>query len=186
MKAVRRVRYQVASSLDGYIAGPNGEYDWITMDPDIDFTALFEQFDTLLMGRKTFEGMPPGDGQGPRVVVVSSTLRPEQYPKVTIINDRVKESIEELKAQPGKDIWLFGGGELFRSLLDMGVVDSVEIAVIPVLLGGGIPMLPAGAKRNQLALKQHRVYPKSGIVLLEYEVRNAPVKRKRTPSALAS
>jgi len=60
---MRRVRYVVAMSLDGYIAGPNGEADWIIMDPDIDFGALFEQFDTFLLGRRTFEGMA-GTGGG--------------------------------------------------------------------------------------------------------------------------
>ncbi len=61
---MRRVRYVVAMSLDGYIAGPNGEADWIIMDPDIDFRALFEQFDTFLMGRRTFEGMRGAGGGG--------------------------------------------------------------------------------------------------------------------------
>ena len=67
MTTRRRVRYQVAMSLDGYIAGPNGEYDWIVMDDDIDFNALFAQFDTFLLGRKTFEtigGRPPSGGKG--------------------------------------------------------------------------------------------------------------------------
>jgi dihydrofolate reductase len=187
MKALRRVRYQVASSLDGYIAGPNGEYDWIIMDPDIDFTGLFEQFDTLLMGRKTYQVIPQGDNQGQKVVVVSRTLQPEQHPNVVIVADRVKETIEEMKAQPGKDIWLFGGGELFRSLLDLGVVDSVELAVIPVLLGGGIPFLPQAAMQQKLSLRNHRVYSKSGIVMLEYDVLNVAVKaRKRAAREVAT
>ncbi len=63
---MRRVRYVVAMSLDGYIAGPNGEADWIIMDPDIDFRALFEQFDTFLMGRRTFEGMGGAGAAGSR------------------------------------------------------------------------------------------------------------------------
>ena len=133
---MRRLRYQVATSLDGYIAGPNGEFDWIAMDPDIDFAALFAQFDTVVTGRKTF----------------LATLQ------------------QSLKAQPGKDIWLFGGGELFRTLLEAGVVDTVEPAVVPVLLGSGIPMLPSSASRTTLSLSAHHLYPKSGIMLLEYAV----------------
>jgi dihydrofolate reductase len=175
---MRRIRYQVAASLDGYIAGPNGEYDWIIMDPDIDFGELFSQFDTLLMGRRTFEGMQGGGvDQGMKVVVFSHTLQQEDYPGVTIIADKVEETVRELRNQPGKDIWLFGGGVLFRSLLELGQVDSVEIAVIPILLGGGIPLLPAPTKRAALSLTGHRIYEKSGILLLEYAVKPAPAKK---------
>ena len=105
------------------------------------------------------------------VLVFSRTLRAADYPAVTVINSDPAESIRALKAKPGKDIWLFGGGELFRFLLDAGLVDTVEPAVVPVLLGGGIPMLPARASRTALSLSAHRLYPKSGIVLLEYTVR---------------
>ena len=87
----RRLRYQVAASLHGFIAGPHGEYDWIVQDPAIDFAALFREFDTALMGRKCFEAMVAQGGSG--------------------------------------DILLFGGGELFRSLLDAGLVDTVEVAL---------------------------------------------------------
>jgi dihydrofolate reductase len=174
MARARRLRYQVASSLDGYIAGPNGEYDWIVMDPDIDFTALMAQFDTAVMGRKTFLASLQQGGNGAMpgldVVVFSRTLRPADHPAVSIVNGDPAARIQALKARSGKDIWLFGGGELFRSLLEAGVVDTVEPAVVPVLLGGGIPMLPSPASRQKLTLSGHRLYPKSGIVLLEYAV----------------
>jgi dihydrofolate reductase len=171
---MRRLRYQVATSLDGYIAGPHGEFDWITADPDIDFAAIFAQFDTAVMGRKTFLATLQQGGTGAMpgldVVVFSSTLRAADYPAVSIVNTDPAESVRALKSKPGKDIWLFGGGELFRTLLDAGLVDSVEPAVVPVLLGGGIPMLPTPAARTMLSLSKHRLYPKSGIVLLEYTV----------------
>ena len=168
---MRKIRYQVACSLDGYIAGPNGEYDWIVHDPDIDFKAMFDQYDTLLMGRRTFELTLTGPKHEHRMVVVSRSLRPEDYPDVTIISDRVKERIDELRAQPGKDIWLFGGGEAFRSLLELGCVDTVEPAIIPVVLGAGIPLLPGPAIQRRLSLTGHRLYEKSGIMLLQYDVR---------------
>ena len=181
---MRRIRYQVASSLDGYIAGPRGEYDWIVADSDIDFNAHFAQFDTLLMGRKTFELLPGGSAAGQKVVVVSRTLEPAQYPKATIINNNLEERLAELRAEPGKDIWLFGGGELFRSLLAINQVDTVELAVIPILLGGGIPFLPTPAERKSLALTRHHVYPKSGIVMLQYDVVPAAIKKPRTKKAV--
>lgn len=171
---MRRVRYQVAMSLDGYIAGPKGEADWITGDPDIDFRALFEQFDTFLIGRKTFETMAKagrGTTPGVKTYVFSRTLRQSDYPDVTVVADEAAETVKKLRAQKGKDIWLFGGGELFQSLLDAGVVDTVEVAVVPILLGGGLPLLPPPARRAKLKLTGHKVYPKSGIVSLQYAVR---------------
>ena len=170
---MRRIRYLVAASLDGFIAGPQGEADWIPMDPDVDFTAIFAGFDTLVMGRRTYEdllrrgspGMP-----GMRVLVCSRSLSPRAHPDVTIVADGARETLAALRAEPGKDIWLFGGGVLFRSLLGMGLVDSVEVAVVPVLLGGGIPLLPPPAAATKLRLTRHRVYPTSGIVSLEYAV----------------
>jgi dihydrofolate reductase len=170
---MRRIRYQVAMSLDGYIAGPNGEADWIIMDPDIDFGALFEQFDTFLLGRRTFEAMShggPGGSPGVKTLVFSRTLRQQDYPGVTIVAEGVEETVAALRAEPGKDIWLFGGGSLFHSLLDAGLVDTVEVAIIPVLLGEGIPLLPPPAKQTKLKLTGQKVYSKTGIVLLEYSV----------------
>ena len=115
---MRRVRYQVAMSLDGYIAGPNGEADWIVMDPDLDFAALFAQFDTLVMGRKTFESMGAagGGGGGPfagvSVVVASRTLAAgaKKPKKVRIIGTDLARELTAIKEAPGKDVWLFGGG----------------------------------------------------------------------------
>jgi dihydrofolate reductase len=166
----RRVRYCVAMSLDGYIASPEGDADWIIMDPDIDFEALFAQFDTFLLGRKTYETMPRGgESPGTTTYVFSRTLRQSDHPKITIVGDNAREVLEKLTSESGKDIWLFGGGDLFRSLLAEGLVDTVEVAVIPVLLGGGVPLLQTPAGRTKLTLTGHRVY-RSGTVALEYDI----------------
>ncbi|HMG04293.1 MAG TPA: dihydrofolate reductase family protein [Chthoniobacterales bacterium] len=166
---MRRVRYSVAMSLDGFIAGPKGEFDWIIMDPTIDFAALFKQFDTALMGRRTFEMVREG-GAGPmagmQTIVFSRTLRPGDHPGVTIASD-VAATVAALRAKPGKDIWLFGGGELFRSLLDANLVDRIEVAVVPILLSQGVPLLPAGARSPSLRLIESKALP-TGIVLLTY------------------
>ena len=169
---MRRVRYAVAASLDGYIAGPKGEADWIIMNPEIDFRAVFEQFDTFLIGRRTFETMARagrGETPGMKSFVFSRTLRQQDYPGVTVVAEKSEETVAALRAEPGKDIWLFGGGSLFRSLLIAGLVDTVEVAIVPVLLGGGIPLLAPPASQTKLNLTSHRVY-KTGIVSLEYAV----------------
>jgi dihydrofolate reductase len=93
------------------------------------------------------------------------------------VSDDVKAAVTNLKEAAGKDIWLFGGGELFRSLLDLGLVDTIEIGVIPVLLGGGIPLLPPPAGRATLTLVKQRAFAKTGTLALEYAV-NKPESRE--------
>jgi dihydrofolate reductase len=170
---MRRIRYVVAMSLDGFIAGPNGECDWIIMDPEIDFGELLRKFDTVLVGRHTFEAtlqrgikdvMP-----GMQTIVFSRTLRPQDYPNITLVADHPEIALNKLRSKPGKDLWLFGGGSLFRSLLEARLVDTVEVAVMPVLLGGGIPLLPHPAKQAKLKLLGNKVF-KTGIVSLEYAI----------------
>jgi dihydrofolate reductase len=177
---MRQLRYSVATSLDGFIAGPNGEYDWIVHDPAFDFSALFRQFDTLLMGRHTFE-LAQSHGSllksmKMKTVVVSTTLNPAQHKEVTILSRDIAKSVAALKAESGDDIWLFGGGVLFRSLLDAGLVDSVELAVSPVLLGGGVRLLPEG-RRWPLRLADCKTMPNSGIVMLKYAAGPEPAAR---------
>lgn len=170
---MKRVCYSVAMSLDGYIAGPNGESDWIVMDPEIDFKALMSSFDTILMGRRTYDAakkMGGGGMLGMSAYVFSRTLKASDVKGATLSNDP-KATVAEIKKKAGKDIWLFGGGDLFRGLLEMKLVDSVEVAVIPVLLGKGRPLLPGADERRALKLEKSRVYEKTGTVSLEYSVR---------------
>src|SRR3972149_4174071 len=122
------------------------------------------------MGRKTYDVLTAqgGDGAMPGldVVVFSRTLPATARPGVRIFTDDPREIVTALKAKPGRDIWLYGGGILVTSLLDAGLVDTVEVAVVPVLLGGGVPLLPPGAAAK-LVLADQKTLP-SGIVALSY------------------
>jgi len=167
---MRRIRCAAAASLDGYIAGSNGEADWIVPNPDIDFTEIFSQFDTLLIGARTFEFMlrqGQSEVPGMKLVVFSHRLRQQEHPRVTVVSEDPATVAKNLREKPGKDIWLFGGGELFRTFLEAGPVDTVEVSIVPVLLGAGIPLLPPPAPQTKLKLIGHKVY-KTGIVSLEY------------------
>jgi dihydrofolate reductase len=181
---MRPVCYSAAMSLDGYIAGPNGEYDWIVMDPEIDFKELFAAYDTLLMGRKSWEaakGHGGGGMPGMKSYVFSKTLSPSDCRGATLSSDPAA-TVRELKQQPGKAIWLFGGGGLFKSLLELGLVDRVQVGIVPCVLGNGIPFVEHPARLAKLKLKKHRVYAKTGTVLLDYEVVSTPAIQTRQRS----
>jgi dihydrofolate reductase len=174
---MRQLVYSVATSLDGFIAGPKGEFDWIIQDPTTDFGEIFGHFDTIVMGRNCYEFILR-EGRsvkefGMKAYVASTTLDPARHGDVTIVGTDLAATVAELKRASGKDIWLFGGGVTFRSLLDAGLVDRVEVSVIPVLLGGGIPLVTEG-RRWPLRFRDSRTFP-SGIVSLTYCVGPEPV-----------
>jgi dihydrofolate reductase len=118
---------------------------------------VFKQFDTIVAGRGTFEPMAAAGRTsmpGMKTIVVSKTLRSEDHPDVVIVPGI--EALTDLKASPGKDIWLFGGGKLFRSLAEAGMVDTVEVSVMPILLGDGVPLAPNLSKWINLSLVNHK------------------------------
>ena len=166
-------------SLDGYIADPQGGYDWIVMDPEIDFGEMFKGYDTVLMGRKSYDlakseggyGMP-----GPKAYVFSRTLKQADCPDASVSADPAK-TIAALKQAKGKDIWLFGGGELFKSLFELRLVEEIEVALIPVLLGDGLPLLPRSDQRAKLKLIKQRLFQKTGTLMLNYEVKYRKAKK---------
>ena len=150
----RRLRYSVAATLDGFIADPDGGYDWIIMDESIDFAKIFEEFDTFVMGRKTWDVSAQTEfvqmfGTSD-VIVFSRTLETSPRPGVKIVKTSPADTVRELKNRnTGKDIWLFGGGTLFRTLVDEGsrhgrCRDHARAAVefVPASSGPRIPGYP--------------------------------------------
>lgn len=169
-------------SLDGYIAGPNGEIDWIVADPSVDFRAIYADFDAAILGRRTFEltqqpGAPPWPA-GWQIYVVSRTLRPADARGVHLINNDVQSAVAALREMPGRDIWLFGGGALAASLLSMELVDTIDVAVMPVVLGEGVRFIEQGGRRTRLTLRQLRKSIE-GIVHLQYDVVARPPRTLR-------
>ena len=169
---MRQLRYSVAASLDGFIAGPHGEFDWIPMDPEIDFAALYASFSAIVMGRRSYDVyVATGGGVGPAlpVYVYSRTLPEGERDGVTFARDGAAH-VRALKAAEGKPIWLWGGSELFRELAAAQLVDGVDVAVLPIVLGGGIPLMATPGPRLPLRLRAQRLYRATGTLFLEYDV----------------
>jgi len=178
------VRYNLASTLDGFIASPDHTTSWIVSDPTIDFPALHAQFSTFVMGRRTYEAMlqydnPLAGRAKEEVLVVSTTMKEEEFPEVTIVRDPkgVVERVRELKGGEGKDVWVMGGAELVGLLMGEGLVDVVEVAVMPVLIGEGIPMVGGlgkgkemGERGCRLKLEGVEALEGSGILMTRYRV----------------
>jgi dihydrofolate reductase len=156
-------------SLDGYIAGPKGEADWIELDPTLDvaafFRAFYSQFDTAIMGRLAYE-VYGGAVEGMDTYVFSRTLPPGPRGGVTVLGGDGIARLRTLRAGDGKDIWLFGGGSLFGSLADAGLVDSVELSVMPVMLGDGLPVITGNKTRVKLRLQSSE--SAGGVLSLKY------------------
>lgn len=163
----------LAVSLDGFIAGPNGEYDWCFNDQDYGMSDFFTRIDSTFIGRKTYEMMLDiGDtgGSFPRLkeYVFSNTLASVKEGTVLLKGD-IKEKVEQIKREPGKDIWLFGGANLTTSLMNFGLVDELWLSVHPILLGSGKPLFENIQGRIILKLITSHVYD-TGLVSLRYDV----------------
>src|SRR5919106_1795184 len=125
---MRLVRFGGAMSLDGYIAGPNGEYDWIVIDPDVDFASMYAGFSGLVMGRRSYDVFVSTGGTGgpPMPTYVYSRTLPEgERDGVTFAADAVSHVRGLKEAVDGKPLWLWGGGALFRELAHAGLVDGI-------------------------------------------------------------
>lgn len=168
---MRKIVAGFAISLDGYIARPNNEFDWIIVDKEIDFAEQMKRFDTYFLGRKTYEITKKlgGNSYGTsKVYVFSNTLTKVDKP-FQLINENVKKTVAQIKKEEGKDIALFGGGELLTSLLNLDLIDEISLAVIPIILGKGIPFVRDVNAGILLTLINSKTYS-NGTIELTYNV----------------
>lgn len=174
----RNVIVHIGTSADGYIARPDGDLDWLTARPKpagfYGMAAFMKTVDTKLLGRKTYEqSLRLGatfDASKGRTLVFSRHAPPRDAPSgVEFVTGAIGPFMSQLRAQPGKDIWLMGGGELIASFLDEGVIDELVITVAPVFIGDGIPLLARRPRQVPLDLRSVDRF-EDGVVQLRYHV----------------
>jgi dihydrofolate reductase len=169
---MRKIVLQLAVSLDGFIEGPNGEYDWCFTDQDYGMSEFYKRIDALFLGRKSYELMSGIEGDMmpgfPKLTeYVFSTTLTEVKPGAVLINSDAEDKVRKIREEPGKDIWLFGGAGLTASLLKWRLIDEIILAVHPILLGSGKPLFSNISERIPLTLTESKPYS-SGLVMLNY------------------
>jgi len=169
---MRKLILQLAVSLDSFIEGPQGEFDWCFTDGDYGMSDFFKRIDAIFIGRKSYElalkmgGTAPPGFPSLKEYVFSNTMKNITGNRV-LVNGEIKAAVQKIKSEPGKDIWLFGGADLSASLLNHGLVDEMTLAVHPVVLGRGKPLFQNIKKRIKLELTASKTYP-NGLMMLSY------------------
>jgi dihydrofolate reductase len=166
---MRKIILGLAVSLDGFIEGSQGEYDWCFTDQDYGITEFSKQIDALIMGRKTYDMMKGYEGSNPwshaTTYVFSHTLI--STPGIKLLNGDLVETVIQIKQQPGKNIWLFGGANLTTQFINHNLIDEYWLSVHPILLGAGKPLFQNITERKKLILTDSKVY-ETGLVSLKY------------------
>lgn len=182
MKARRKIIVYIATSADGYIARPDGDVEWLNRRPskvDYGIGKFYRTIDTILWGRKTYDWALAFQKKTRKKAeifdtklnnYVFSTKPPKQkIPGMQFISEPVKAFAQRLRAAPGKNIWMMGGGGLIASFLDAAEIDEFDIHVIPNFIGEGIPLIAPRHRDIPLRLLTARKYP-DGVVRLRYQV----------------
>jgi len=176
----RKVIVHIGTSADGYIARPDGDLEWLTSRPAPEgfygMNEFIKTIDTKLLGRKTYE-MSLRIGakfeSKERYIVFSRHAPPAGAPSgVEFVSGPIRPFVNRLREQPGKDIWLMGGGDLIASFLDEQAIDQFVISVAPVFIGDGIPLIARRHRHVPLELHSVRTF-EDGLVQLHYRLQNA-------------
>ncbi len=175
---MRKVIFSGANSLDNYLARTDHALDWLLWSEQAIavMTAYWKTIDTVLMGRKTYEeAVRSGHGDegypGVKTYVFSRTLAESSHEGVSIIRREAAKFVRDLKGERGRDIFLMGGGELARSLLEARLIDEIGFNIHPVLLGSGIPLFYPMSRQIDLELVECRSF-KNGCVYITYRVKH--------------
>ena len=189
---MRNLIFFMHTSLDGFVAGPNGEMNWITLDEALfDFVGtMTDKADAALYGRVTYEMMQaywPKAGEKPNAskhdkehsawynkvskIVLSKTLSEKKLNNTTVISDNLAENINKIKNQPGKNILIFGSPRASHSLLSLGLIDEFWLFVNPILLGKGMPLFKNVTERTKLKFIESKTFA-CGVIALHYKTKN--------------
>jgi len=168
---MRKIILNLAVSLDGFIEGPNGEYDWCFTDQDYGMHDLLNNIDVIFFGRKSYELLLAYDSNPypeKQKYVFSRTLKTAGG-NTQIIADDLKNKVTAIKNEPGKTIWLFGGADLAATFIRAGLLDELQLSIHPVLLGQGKPLFKDIAERKYLKLTGSQTYD-TGLVQVFYDI----------------
>ncbi|MCB0666680.1 MAG: dihydrofolate reductase [Saprospiraceae bacterium] len=168
---MRKIILNLTVSLDGYIEGPNGEYDWCFTDQDYGMSEFLAQTDAVFCGRKSYELLIEAGDEilaEKNKYVFSSSLN-KVYDGWILVKDVQGETIQSILAKPGKNIWLFGGSQLTDHFIKLGLLDEMIISIHPLLLGDGTPLFRKMKERLFMKLVDAKIYD-SGLAQLTYRI----------------
>ncbi|WP_374948931.1 dihydrofolate reductase family protein [Mucilaginibacter sp.] len=171
---MRKIILNLAVSLDGFIEGPNGEYDWCLTDQDYGMGDFLENVDTIFIGRKSYDMISADTSMLPveKIYVFSDTLADEsRNPNVQLVpSAKFNEVVNDVINQPGKNIWLFGGAQIVSELLNKGLINTLVLSIHPIILGDGKPLFKNITERVELILLDQQAYP-SGLLQATYTLK---------------
>jgi dihydrofolate reductase len=173
---MKKIILYIAASIDGRIAEPDGGIEWlsefpITEEMNYGYKEFMASIDTIIMGGRSWRELSNMDAMGTyadKDIYVVSHHNWGEKENTKFITENVTERITTLRNEPGKNIWLFGGGELVSILLAADLVDEMHIAFIPVILGKGIPLFPEQSKESKWELTANKIY-NSGVFKVDYK-----------------
>jgi dihydrofolate reductase len=174
----RKVIVHIAASADGYIARPDGDLEWLTDRPApkgfYGMNAFMRSIDTKVLGRKAYEiGLRMGakfDEKSRSIVFSRQPAPADAPPGVQFVSEAIGPFMDRLRAQPGRDIWLMGGGDIIASFLDERAIDEFVVSVVPVFIGDGIPLIARRHRHAPLELLSSERF-EDGVVQNRYRVR---------------